>query len=113
MYGGGGRGSLETGVGNAAVRRGVSGSQRWSQECRIPTLRKEFFLDDARPPPTDPLGDASRRRGEALGSSDRLARPGNVKEKEFHFHTFPIEWPSSHFRTVPERTFPFLKQKTQ
>eukprot|EP00976_Prorocentrum_cordatum_P079093 1183404-Prorocentrum_minimum.AAC.3 len=35
------------------------------------------FLDDARPPPTDPLGDASLA---ALGLSDRLARPGNVKE---------------------------------
>eukprot|EP00976_Prorocentrum_cordatum_P064167 1177389-Prorocentrum_minimum.AAC.1 len=34
------------------------------------------FLDDARPPPTDPLGGALA----ALGLSDRLARPGNVKE---------------------------------
>eukprot|EP00976_Prorocentrum_cordatum_P059392 1175473-Prorocentrum_minimum.AAC.3 len=44
------------------------------------------FLDDARPPPTDPLVDASRRRSAcpiaALGLSDRLARPGNVNVKE-------------------------------
>eukprot|EP00959_Pyramimonas_sp_CCMP1952_P401887 8421145-Pyramimonas_sp.AAC.1 len=33
-----------------------------------------------RPPPIDPLGDASRRRLAALGSSDRLARPGIVEE---------------------------------
>ena len=40
------------------------------------------FLDDARPPPTDPLGDASLA---ALGLSDRLARPGNVKEPPAHY----------------------------
>eukprot|EP00959_Pyramimonas_sp_CCMP1952_P019162 405101-Pyramimonas_sp.AAC.1 len=44
-------------------------------------LKSGIFLDDARPPPTDPLGDASRRPLAALGLSDRLARPGNVNEE--------------------------------
>eukprot|EP00976_Prorocentrum_cordatum_P099794 1191972-Prorocentrum_minimum.AAC.3 len=46
--------------------------------CRVSTQQdagglRMIFLDDARPPPTDPLA--------ALGLSDRLARPGNVKER--------------------------------
>eukprot|EP00976_Prorocentrum_cordatum_P001351 27095-Prorocentrum_minimum.AAC.1 len=43
----------------------------WGNKAMI----DDSFLDDARPPPTDP-------RLAALGLSDRLARPGNVKEDD-------------------------------
>eukprot|EP00976_Prorocentrum_cordatum_P018439 373309-Prorocentrum_minimum.AAC.4 len=55
-----------------------SGDRDWKG---FPAAMGSSFLDDARPPPTDPLGDASRLPTTdplaALGLSDRLARPGN------------------------------------